>query len=191
MRIFIGIKMDAVVHERIERFLKPFKKMSTPIRWTKIENVHVTLKFIGDVPDREVKRIEERLGKEDFGGVTNGPLDIKLSGCGAFGKRGGLSIFWIGIDRNPGLKKLYHKIEDTIAPLGIEKETRPFKPHITVGRNKKNFNFKPVFKLVDERNGASVAAFTAPGFQVFKSDLRPEGPIYTILKEIPLNHGTA
>lgn len=190
MRIFIGIKMDDAVHDRIERFLKPFKKFSTPVRWTKTSNIHITLKFIGEVPEDRCKEIETRLCKENFSAVTGGLLDIKLSGCGKFGKKESLNIFWIGIDENLPLKQLYHKIEDTITPLGVEKEIRPFKPHITVGRNKKNFNFKPFYKLIEEYGHQTVASFSAPSFQLFKSDLRPEGPIYTILKEIPLTHGT-
>lgn len=191
MRIFIGIKMDDAVHDKIEKFLKPFKKMSTPVRWTKTANIHITLKFIGEVPDNQYHEIETRLCDQDFYQVTGGPLELKLVGCGTFGKKDNPNIFWIGMDENLALKELYQNIEDTIAPLGIARETRPFKPHLTVGRNKKNFNFKSFYKMIDEKENQTVALFTASSFQIFNSELRPEGPIYTILKEIPLTHGTA
>jgi 2'-5' RNA ligase len=188
MRIFIGIKLEQSVHEAIEKFLKPFKKLPTPVRWVKPENVHLTLKFIGDVPDDKYSRIEDSLTTD---GLADGALDIKLTGCGKFGKKESLNIFWLGVEPNRPLETFYYNIEDALHKIGFEKETRRFKPHITVGRNKKTFNFKSFFKLIDEYGSHPIHRFTASHFQVFKSDLKPEGPIYTILKEIPLTDAQA
>ena len=183
MRIFIGIKLDDRVHEEIESFLKPFKKNSSPLRWVKPANVHLTLKFIGEVSDHQYAQIEQRLSDTEF---NTGPLELSLSGCGKFGKDDSLKIFWIGIAANTSLTEIYNRIETSLAKAGIEKENRPFKPHLTVGRNKKNFNFKSFLQLMEENSRRLVSQFTATHFQVFKSQLRPEGPIYSVLKEIPL-----
>jgi 2'-5' RNA ligase len=183
MRIFIGIKLPEDVREKIEKFLKPFKKISSPVRWTRPANIHVTLKFIGEVTAEHYARIENALTAAVY---DTGPLDLTLRGCGKFGRGTGLDIFWIGIEPNEPLKQLYHTIENSLEPAGVEKEKRPFKPHLTVGRNKKNFNFKSFFTQIEENEHQTVAAFPASHFQLFKSRLTPEGPIYTILKEIPL-----
>ncbi|MGD2086174.1 MAG: RNA 2',3'-cyclic phosphodiesterase [Candidatus Aminicenantes bacterium] len=183
MRVFIGIKLDERVHEEIEKFLEPFKKIASPIRWVRPGNVHVTLKFIGEVPEEKYTKIEKRLSEAEF---DTGPFDLRLAGCGKFGRGNTLNIFWIGIAPSDPLTRVFKKIENTLAKIGIEKENRPFKPHITVGRNKKNFNFKSLFNLIEENNQRLVSEFNVSHFQVFKSQLRPEGPIYTILKEIPL-----
>jgi len=61
MRIFIGIKLDDTVLDSLEKFLEPFKKIASPVKWTKRENLHITLKFIGDVPDETYSKIESRL----------------------------------------------------------------------------------------------------------------------------------
>lgn len=183
MRVFIGIKLDERVHEEIEKFLEPFKKISSPIRWVKPENVHITLKFIGEVSEEKYAKIEKRLGEAEF---DTGPFDLKLTGCGKFGRGNTLNIFWIGISPSDPLTQIFKKIENTLAKISIEKENRPFKPHITVGRNKKNFNFQSFFQLIEENNDRLISEFNVDHFQVFKSQLRPEGPIYTILKEIPL-----
>ena len=183
MRIFIGIRLDDGVIEAIEKFLKPFKKANTPVRWVKPENTHITLKFIGEVSTEKYSQIEKALTDNRF---NIGAFPVILEGCGKFGRGGSLNIFWIGIAANPSLKQLYEKIEGTLAKLGIKKEDRPFKAHITVGRNKKNFNFKSLFNLIDENKDRQIVDFTVTHFQLFKSQLTPEGPIYTILKEISL-----
>lgn len=183
MRVFIGIKLDERVHEEIEKFLAPFKKISSPIRWVNPENVHITLKFIGEVPEEKYAKIEKNLAEAEF---DTGPFDLRLAGCGKFGRDNTLNIFWIGITPSDPLTRIFKKIENTLAKLGIEKENRPFKPHITVGRNKKNFNFRSFSQLIEEKSDHLIAELNVDHFQVFKSQLRPEGPIYTILKEIPL-----
>ena len=183
MRVFIGIKLDERVHNEIEKFLEPFKKISSPIRWVKPENVHITLKFIGEVPEEKYAKIENYLGEAEF---DTGPFDLRLAGCGKFGRGNTLNIFWIGITPSDPLALVFKKIENILAKIGIEKENRPFKPHITVGRNKKNFNFKSFFNMIEENSQQLISEFNVGHFQVFKSQLRPEGPIYTTLKEIPL-----
>jgi 2'-5' RNA ligase len=183
MRIFIGIKLDERVHDEIEKFLKPFKKISSPVRWVKPANVHITLKFIGEVSNEKYVQIEKRLSEAEF---NTDPFDLRLAGCGKFGRGNTLNIFWIGISPSDPLARVFKKIENTLAKIGIEKENRQFKPHITVGRNKKNFNFKSFFELIEENSDQQISELTVNHFQIFKSQLRPEGPIYTILKEIPL-----
>jgi len=183
MRVFIGIKLSDHVHEEIEKFLKPFKKSSTPIRWVKPENVHLTLKFIGEIPEEKYRQIARCLGEIQF---NTGPFQLKLSGCGKFGRGDTLNILWIGVNTGNALKEIYNRIENSLAKIHIEKENRPFKAHITVGRNKKNYNFKNFFQLMEEKSHQPITEFTVSGFQIFESKLKPEGPMYKILKEITL-----
>lgn len=183
MRIFIGIKLDDRVHEEIESFLKPFKKISSPLRWVKPANVHLTLKFIGEVSEEKYSQIDRRLSEVEF---NTDPFALQLSGCGKFGKDDSLNIFWVGIAPSAPLTEIFNKIETALAKIGIEKEKRPFTPHLTVGRNKKTFNFKSFSGLIEENSHRPVSQLTVSHVQVFKSQLRPEGPIYSILKEIPL-----
>lgn len=183
MRIFIGIKLDKNVQDDIAKFLKPFRKISSPIKWAKPANIHITLKFIGEISAEKYARIEQDLSTATF---NTGPFDLTLAGCGKFGKKESLNILWIGIAPKPELEEIFNKIEDTLEKSGIEKDTRKFKPHITVGRNKKIFNFKSLFKIIEDKKDLPISQLTVGGFQVFKSQLTPDGPIYTILKEIPL-----
>ncbi len=172
----------------IERFLKPFKKQAGPIKWAKTENVHLTLKFIGEAAREKYSQIEEVLTGGDF---KVGAFDLEIAGCGKFGRGNDLNIFWAGIGKNDKLEDLYYRIENALAKTGIKKETRPFKAHITLGRNKKKYNFNPILLLLDQYAGVPIANFKVETFQVFKSELFPDGPVYTILKEITIDDATA
>lgn len=184
MRVFIGIKFDESTRADIEKFLKPFKKIGTPIKWVKPENVHLTLKFIGEVSPEKFAQIEDAITSSDF---AVGAFDLKIVGCGKFGRGSELNIFWIGIDKNEKIENLYQKIEDALQKVGISREEREFKPHLTVGRNKKRFNFKPLFQMIGEKADLPLSQFQVKAFQIFKSELFPTGPVYTVLKEISLD----
>lgn len=184
MRIFIGIKLDESVLDKIEKFLKPFKKIASPLKWTARENLHVTLKFIGEVSDEKYKQIETFLAGADF---NTGAIALNIIGCGKFGKGRDLNIFWAGLEENQKLEDMFNRIEKTLQKAGVPKEDRQFKPHITIARNKKAFNFKPFFELIDQNTDQLISNTTITHFQLFSSQLTPQGPIYTILKEIPIN----
>lgn len=181
MRLFIGIKFDKTTIEKITQSLKPFKKISTPIRWVKPDNIHLTLKFIGEVNEDKRFQIEEILGNINFQADS---IEIKISGFGKFGRKEDLNIFWAGINNNPDLTALYNEVESSLARINIERETRQFKPHLTLGRNRKRFNFKSFFPLIEKYANLPVVTFITESFQLFQSTLSPQGPTYSILKEI-------
>jgi len=183
MRVFVGIKLDREAVEKIIATLKPFRKIATPIKWTKPENIHLTLKFIGDLEPAAYKQLEQVLSNGDY---QLSPFTVRISGIGKFGRGPELTILWAGITPSPKLESLYRDIENRLASIGIPRENRPFKPHITLARNKKNFDTKPYIRLIDEHQGTFISESAIAGFQIFKSDLAPDGPTYTILKEIPL-----
>lgn len=181
MRVFIGIKFDTSTIEKIIQRLKPFKKLSTPIRWVKPENIHLTLKFIGEVDEKKRSQIEEALNAIE---IQADSVEISISGFGKFGRKEDLNIFWAGIKNNPELTELYKKIEHSLEKINIDRETRSFKPHLTLGRNRKRFNFKSFFPLIEKYADLPIVTYTAKRFQLFQSVLSPQGPAYTILKEI-------
>jgi len=90
------------------------------------------------------------------------------------------------VDGTPPLRALFNGIESSLAPLGIARETRPFNPHITLGRNKGHYNFKTLFELLAEKEDIFLAECQATSFQLFSSQLTPAGPLYKILEEISL-----
>jgi len=115
------------------------------------------------------------------------PFQLRVSGFGKFPADDDLNIFWAGIVDNPQLLALFNAIESALVPLGVAPETRPFHPHLTLGRNKARYNFAALFELLAEKSDLFLAACPVDAFQLMRSDLTPEGPIYSVLKEIPLD----
>jgi 2'-5' RNA ligase len=183
MRIFVGIKLDEATRENIAKELKPFKKVANSIRWTEIGNIHLTLKFLGEISEDLLGRIEETLLAAK---ISVGPFPLKITGFGKFPAGDDLHIFWAGVDDTPQLQTLFAWIENTLAPLGIAREAQPFNPHITLGRNKARYNFKMLFELLATKQDLFLAECPVTSFQLFSSKLTPAGPLYDVLKEMPL-----
>jgi len=183
MRIFVGIKLDEATRESIAKELRPFKKIANSIRWTESSNIHLTLKFIGEVSEALLERIEKALLAAK---IPVAPFQLKIAGFGKFPAGDNLHIFWAGMDDSPQLRALFAWIENTLAPLGIAREAQPFNPHITLGRNKARYNFKTLFELLAAKQELFLAECQVTSFQLFSSQLTPAGPLYRILKEIPL-----
>ncbi|MCX6558741.1 MAG: RNA 2',3'-cyclic phosphodiesterase [Candidatus Aminicenantes bacterium] len=183
MRTFFGIRLDEAARESIARELLPFKKIASSIRWTESRNVHLTLKFIGEVPDALPGQMAAALR----GAKTPVPaFPLRIAGFGKFPYGADLHIFWAGVAVNAPLAELFAWIEDALAPLGIARDDRPFSPHITLGRNKARGDFKKLFALLAEKNDLLLAECQASSFQLFSSRLTPTGPLYKVLEEFPL-----
>jgi 2'-5' RNA ligase len=183
MRTFFGIRLDEAARESIARELLPFKKIANSIRWTESDNVHLTLKFIGEVPDALPGRMAAALRSAK---IPVPPFPLRIAGFGKFPAGSDLHIFWAGVAERAPLRKLFAWLEDTLAPLGIARDDRPFSPHITLGRNKSRGDFKKLFALLAEKSDTFLAECRASSFQLFSSRLTPGGPLYKVLEEFPL-----
>jgi 2'-5' RNA ligase len=183
MRIFTGIKLADDVRDKLTKELKPFKKAGTSIRWTKDSNIHLTLKFIGEAEETMTARVAAALAAAK---IAVAPFSLRISGFGKFPAGEDLHVFWAGVEGKQDLLALFTGIEEALLPLGIERERRPFHPHLTLGRNKARYNFKALFAMLAEKQDLFLAAWQVAAFQLFASCLTPAGPVYTVLKEIPL-----
>ncbi len=215
MRIFTGIQLAEEAREKIVKELDPFKRIAPSIRWTGKNNIHLTLKFIGDVEPGLSGRIADALTAAK---IPLPPSRLRFSGFGKFPVGDDLHIFWAGVEDDPRLLSLFNAIEALLFPLGVARETRPFQPHLTLGRNKAprsrrtgtsgstgplepsagggtaRADFRALFELLAEKKDRFLAECPVTAFQLFRSDLTPScpegprrgGPVYSILKEIPL-----
>lgn len=184
MRIFAGIQLAEAVRERITAELKPFMAIANSIRWTESRHIHLTLKFIGETSEAKTELVREALRGAT---IPAAPFTLKITGFGKFPAGDDLHIFWAGVEDSPQLQELFAGIEAALAPLGVARETRPFSPHLTLGRNKARYNFKTLFELLAAKQDVSLAEFTVASFQLFSSQLTPGGPLYKVLQEIPLD----
>ncbi len=175
MRTFIGIKLPEKIKEDIYEIISHLKESRANVKWVERENLHITLKFVGEINEDLFHKMEEQLKVISFN-----PFEIVLNGCGVFPNYYRPRVLWIGINfKENTLESLFNKIEDILLPLGINKEERSFKPHLTLGRVKSSKNKENLIKRFREDKIKKYhSSFMVENFTLFESVLKKEGPIY-------------
>jgi len=187
MRAFIAIELSPDSRKRLAYLEEQLKSSGGDVKWVKPENIHLTLKFLGEIDDKTLEKITKIM--EDIA-VKEKPFYMRLLSPSAFPKINFPRVIWIGIDKGDSETKQIAKIlEEEIAKVGIPKENRPFSSHITLGRVRSGLNRDKLAKNLEYL--ASNVPEDSPEFLVakitlFKSTLTPSGPIYEALKEAHL-----
>lgn len=187
VRSFLAIDLSPEARGLIASHLKKWRRLPCRIKWVAPENLHITLKFLGDVSEAAIPLIQEALK----GAVTPlEPMDLNLSGTGAFPVAAKARVLWVGISDSPALSRLASAVESALEPLGFEPESRPFHPHVTVGRIKERFSvYKKVHPFFDTE--ISGLGFHVSEAVLYRSDLTPGGPVYSPICRFPLNGRSA
>ena len=143
-------------------------------RWQSDEQLHLTLRFIGEVDARVADDIDIALRS-----VRHPPFELALAGLGAFDRRGQPTALWAGVAPHEPLKALHRKIDQALARAGIEPERRAFHPHITLARFGRGGGAPPLQPLLESAGGVSSAPFAVEDFRLYESTLTPAGAVYT------------
>ena len=175
MRAFIAIDLPSNIKAEISKIQDKLKTNLARVHWVKAQNLHLTLKFLGEISPEQLEAINRIIDKVS---QTTVPFKIKLDDLGAFPDLHDARIIWIGIKQDTQLKQIVQLLETKIGDMGITKEKRGFSAHITIGRIKSGKELKPA-DLEKELN----LEFDAREITLFKSTLGSSGPIYTVLKE--------
>lgn len=194
MRLFIALDIDHSIRERIARFMEGVRNFAPDARWMKEESLHVTLKFIGELPEEKVEAIKQSLST-----VTSSAGDIQFRGYGFFPTPKSARVFWIGMESGPELAALAAAIDEKTAAHGIPKEERRFSPHLTLARAsgasgapRRQNGDRPgrVFALLQEKLGKlpspEFGTMTPHEFFLYQSQLSPKGSKYTKLASFRL-----
>jgi RNA 2',3'-cyclic 3'-phosphodiesterase len=131
MRLFVGINLPKKQRARIHSAARRLREEELPIRWIDPDNLHVTLKFLGEVRRERVSDVEAAIGRV---AASTKAFRTVLGGFGAFPTIRRPRVVWLGVGANPELRCLKQDLEWTLGDLGFEAETRAFHPHITLGR---------------------------------------------------------
>ena len=183
MRTFICIEIPESLKERIGALQQSLRRIDAQASWVKPSNIHLTLKFLGDVESSRLDRVRDAV--ERASGSTS-RFQVTAGTAGCFPSPKNPRVLWVGLTELPDeLLKLHKQIEDSLAREGFPREAKRFSPHLTIAR------------LRAPRNAAQLAdALIATGFEpetfeareviVMRSDLDPKGSIYTPQAIIPL-----
>ncbi|HKS95105.1 MAG TPA: RNA 2',3'-cyclic phosphodiesterase [Terriglobia bacterium] len=185
MRCFIAIDLPQEIHAALARLQAEFRaalgRHDADARWTRPEGIHLTLKFLGHVPEPEVAAVTESL-------AALGAFDkfaIEVGGLGFFPGPRRPRVFWVGVEAPPALQTLVSGVEAAMEKLGFAPEQRDFTPHLTLARFRTPRPQPALEKLVAERANLSLGKFEVSEFFLFESKLSPHGAEYRKVARFP------
>jgi RNA 2',3'-cyclic 3'-phosphodiesterase len=189
MRLFVALDIDDAIRDRITRYLDGVRGFAPDARWVRPESLHVTLKFIGEKSGEEVEKIQRALEV-----IAADSLEMIFRGYGFFPGARAPRVFWLGIEGGVKLASLAATVDETLAPLGVEKEEHAFNAHLTLARGaggsgsprwSKGDGPNRGFQRLQEKLAALPApefgTMTAREFFLYQSQLSPRGSNYTKL----------
>ncbi|MCK5180642.1 MAG: RNA 2',3'-cyclic phosphodiesterase, partial [Candidatus Omnitrophica bacterium] len=161
------------------------KKLDCNIKWVKPENIHLTLKFLGDVKLKKIDALKQTLDGLLQG---SGPVDIELARLGAFPGIEYPKVLWAGLkDEDGKIAQKVFALEDGLGRTGFKKEDKPFHPHVTIGRTRSPKNLKLLSEALSNYPLPIGLKQTALHITLYKSTLTSQGPIYESLNETKLS----
>ena len=175
MRLFIACDIPGNLRQALVTLQKNIGEEHAHIKWVEQDNIHLTLKFLGDVEDEKVDRIKDAIMK-----IKSKAIDARISGFGVFPTESYIRVLWVGIEPAGDLEKLHEEIDAALSGLGFKTDPT-FKPHATLGRVKSVRNREGLLKKVreiKERNIEMGEKFRMDQFKLKKSTLTPSGPVY-------------
>ncbi|RKZ31030.1 RNA 2',3'-cyclic phosphodiesterase [bacterium] len=183
IRSFICLEIPKNIRETIDRNVtRQLKDCGVKCSWVKPENIHITLKFLGDIPEKIVPKISEILEK------TVGDYNAISLSLGKVGKFGGRTprVIWVGnVGETEALKSLAESVDKSLLSIGFKREKRKFSPHLTIGRVRNPKGTDKLLRLIDEIE-LPETNFVVKRVILMKSELSPGGSIYTPLAEFEL-----
>ena len=183
IRAFIAIDPGQEVRKRIAVVQESLRSGTQGVRWVKPQNMHLTLKFLGNIAADNAEKLSGEL-KETLRGFS--PFELRFEGAGVFPNAKRPRVLWIGA-RSEGnhLQELEQKISRLVSAFGIPADDRPFRAHLTLGRIKGK---PPGIDLLNrlEKTDTRFGSVAIDRVFMMQSRLTPEGPIYTVLFEIHL-----
>jgi 2'-5' RNA ligase len=189
IRSFIAIELPTGIQAEFGRVIQLLSPAGTqtPVRWMTPQNIHLTLKFLGDIKLSGVNQLKDALKQECR---RHGPFEIRVGTLGAFPNIHRPRVIWIGVQAPPELAALQQGIETSLLTLGYPPEDRQFSPHLTLGRVSQQVRAVDIDKLsslLTKTRVGLLGIHEVRSVLLIRSDLRPTGPIYTKLSEVILN----
>lgn len=186
LRTFLAIDLPSCLLDSIVKKQQAMKPELPFITWGKSENLHLTLKFLGDTPESKIPELQQVVAKA-VKGIE--PFVINLRGFGVFPDKWAPRTLWTGIEGDlEVLLDLTRKIETEVNQLGFPPEGKPFRPHLTLARIKKNQRAtgKAIEKASMLADPFIFGSLLVEQVTLFKSELRPTGSVYTKLWAVSL-----
>jgi RNA 2',3'-cyclic 3'-phosphodiesterase len=181
VRLFVALDIPAEVRRAIGEMIARLRDVARGARWVRAEAVHVTLKFIGEMPAERVAAIQEALREARVAE----PVEALFRGAGFFPNERHPRVFWAGIEASPNLAELAGSVDARLSKLGIAAETREFRPHLTLARFKSEDGLARLREEIKKLEPFDFGSMRASEFYLFQSELGRGGAKYTKLANFP------
>ncbi|MBU4487330.1 MAG: RNA 2',3'-cyclic phosphodiesterase [Candidatus Delongbacteria bacterium] len=182
-RLFIGVKVGFT--EKTAKFYHSIPEIlgEAKVKWVELNNIHVTLKFLGDVSTEKIQSVSTRLS---IVSKRFKEFEALLKGIGIFKDFYHPKVIWFGLRNYTEFEKLKNEIENSLSDLGFEIDYRRFAPHLTAGRFKEAGSAKELMKLVSVNQDVYFQVIPVKEIILFESILKAEGPEYKVIESFPL-----
>lgn len=187
LRAFVAVEIPAEIQQKVYKATSHFRNgIDSLVRWTPAENMHLTLKFLGDVRQPNVEFLIQML-RTQADHVS--PFAIQLTGLGCFPSPKRPRVIYIGIQAPAALGALQREIESASRRFGYESDERPFSPHLTLGRVRQNISSidqQTIRRAVEGTQVDVLGSARVDSVHLYRSELKPSGSVYTRLYSAPL-----
>ena len=187
LRAFIALEIPSEIQRKVHQETNTLRKgIDSLVRWVPIQNIHLTLKFLGDISPNNLDFLMQMLRRE---AEAIRCFDIHLTGLGCFPSLKRPRLIYVGIQAPSGLEVLQRGIESASWRLGYETEKRPFSAHLTLGRVKQNVSAveqQKIRRALENIQVDLLGTARVDSVHLYKSELNPGGSIYTRLYSAPL-----
>jgi len=174
-RLFVAIRPPASIRTQLLDLMEGLRGA----RWQDENQLHLTLRFIGEVERHQAEDIAAALGT-----IHHAAFDLALSGLGSFDRRRQPVTLWAGVTPHEPLKALHKKVDQALTRAGVEPDRRAFSPHITLARLGRSAD--SIQPLMAQAGGVSSEPFSVTDVRLYESELSPQGATYTVVARYPL-----
>jgi 2'-5' RNA ligase len=183
MRSFVAINLDDSLRNEIDGATAGLKSGNWDVKWVSPANLHITLKFLGEIPEKSVTELKETLSSVVS---RHESFVLKFRGVGVFPDKKRPRVIWIDILESDKLVKLQEEVENSLIPYGFEREDRSFSAHLTIGRIRSSGGKESLLRAMETLKERDFGNIEVNNVSLMKSDLKPAGAQYTTIAEFYL-----
>ncbi len=182
IRAFVAIEIGDTARVACAQLIERLRPMPARVAWVRPENLHLTLRFLGDVSEAQIEPFVDRARSEIH---AHSPFEAVLRGVGAFPNPRRPSVIWTGFESEGNTAATLNAITESAArTIGLESETRAFVPHVTLGRVRRDGPKSNIAAHLEREQDFATDAFTVDAVSLFSSELTPQGARYTRLHRL-------
>jgi 2'-5' RNA ligase len=182
VRSFISIDLeDQQILSRVASIISSLQALGGDLKPVEVENIHLTLKFLGNVSTPRLADVKSSLKQ-----LTFPSFSAEIKGAGAFPNLNHMNVIWVGVDEGwSQVEQIYEQVEKLLSSLGFSRENRPFSPHITIARVRSGRKRDEIANFLQHLSDESFGTITVDKVRLKQSVLSSSGPKYSTLMEVP------